>query len=146
MEEADQKLIGPKRRRLTRRAHHLLDISKKAIKIARGEYFPKLEALAAYDWSSQSDDFTLRDNISKSWTAGLRVSFPLFEGLRTRGDVSQRTAEHQQARLALSQTTDNIKLEVREAYDLLMQARKTLNFQGGTIAQAEEGLRIANLR
>ena len=127
-------------------AEYLVEIAKRAIRVARGEYFPKLEAVAAYDYSSQSDAFTLSDNISKSWTAGLQISFPLFEGFKTRGDVSERRAQHNQARLSLSQQEDNIKLEVRQAYDQLAQAKKTLDVQGGTIAQATEGLRIANLR
>ena len=37
-------------------------------------------------------------------------------------------------------------LEVEEAYDLIVQARKALEVVGETIAQAEEGLNIANLR
>lgn len=125
---------------------YLVEITSRAIRVARGEYFPKLEAVAAYDYSSQSDDFSLRDNISKSWSAGLQISFPLFEGFRTRGDVAERRAQYHQAQLSLSQQEDNIKLEVRQAYDQLTQAKKTLEVQGGTIAQAAEGLRIANLR
>jgi outer membrane protein TolC len=31
-------------------------------------------------------------------------------------------------------------------YDLLIQAKKMLDIQGNTVAQAEEGLKIANLR
>lgn len=127
-------------------AEYIVEISKRAIRVARGEYFPKLEAVAAYDWTSQSDAFTLKDNTSKSWTAGLQISFPLFEGFKTRGDVSERRAQHNQARLSLSQQEDNIRLEVRQAYDQLAQAKKTLDVQGATIAQATEGLRIANLR
>ena len=44
------------------------------------------------------------------------------------------------------QLKDDIKLEVEGAYDRLMQAKKSLDIQGANIAEAEEGLRIANVR
>ncbi len=127
-------------------ANYLVEISKKAIRISRGEYFPKLEAVAAYDWSAQSNAFTADENISKSWTAGLQISFPFFEGLRTKGNVSERVAQHDQAKLNLAQAQDDIRLEVQQTYDLLIQAKKMLDIQGNSIAQSEEGLKIANLR
>jgi outer membrane protein TolC len=127
-------------------ADYLVEIAQRAIRVAKGDYFPHLDAVAAYDWSSQSDEFTLDNNISKSWTAGLTISFPLFEGWRTKGNVSERTAQHHQARLNKSQAEDMIRLEVRQAFDQMLQAKKTLDVQGATIAQAEEGLKIANIR
>jgi outer membrane protein TolC len=48
--------------------------------------------------------------------------------------------------LALAQYRDDVMLEVEAAYDQIIQARKALDIQGETIAQGEEGLRIANLR
>ena len=41
---------------------------------------------------------------------------------------------------------DNVRLEVEQAYDQLVRAKKSLDIQKETIAQAEEGLKIANLR
>ena len=122
------------------------DMRRKAIKIAQSEYWPALDAVAGYGWQAQSDEFTLSKNISRSWTAGLTLSVPLFQGGRTRGAVTQATAEHNQALLAVEQTRDNIRLEVEQAYDRLLQAEQSLETQQNTIAMAEEGLRIANLR
>ena len=44
------------------------------------------------------------------------------------------------------QLKDDVRLEVEEAYDQILQAKKALDIQGETIAEAEAGLRIANLR
>ncbi|MCK4371871.1 MAG: TolC family protein, partial [candidate division Zixibacteria bacterium] len=41
---------------------------------------------------------------------------------------------------------DRIRLEVEQAYDELLQTTKTVEIHSETIAQAEEGLRIAELR
>jgi outer membrane protein TolC len=122
------------------------DMRRKAIKIAQSEYWPSLDAVAGYGWQAQSDEFTLSKNISRSWTAGLTLSVPIFQGGRTRGAVTQAMAEHNQALLAVEQTRDNIRLEVEQAYDRLLQAKRSLEIQQNTIAMAEEGLRIANLR
>lgn len=122
------------------------DMRRKAIKVAQSEYWPSLDAVAGYGWQAQSDEFTLSKNISRSWTAGLTLSVPIFQGGRTRGAVTQAMAEHNQALLAVEQTRDNIRLEVEQAYDRLLQAKQSLETQQNTIALAEEGLRIANLR
>jgi len=127
-------------------AERLRDISKKAIRVAKGGFLPDFNAFMYYGWRAESNDFTLSKNNSRSWTAGVTVSLPIFNGGRTFGDVSQRKAQYQQSKLAERQMQDDIRLEVEAAYDALFQAKKSLDIQGVTIAQAEEGLKIANLR
>lgn len=129
-----------------RQASYVRDMSRKAVSVARAEYWPSLDAVASYSWQSQSDRFTLDENISRSTTAGLRVSVPIFSGGSTRGAVTQAIAEHNQALLDLQQKRDDVRLEVEQAYDRLLQAKQSLDAQQSTIALAEEGLRIANLR
>ncbi len=124
----------------------LAKISLKAIRIAKGGYYPSLDVVSNYSWQSSSDEFTLRENIGQSWTAGITLSIPIFTGGYTRSEVKQRRSEYNQARLATHQLQDDIRLEVEQAYDQLVQAKKALDIQKETIAQAEEGLRIANLR
>jgi len=129
-----------------RQADYFSDITRKAVRVARADYYPSLSAIMDYSWSAQSDALTLSENQSQSWTAGLNLSIPIFRGGRTRGAVTQAVADHSQARLARAQTVDDIKLEVEEAYDRILQAKEALDIQGNTIAQAEKGMEIANLR
>ncbi len=127
-------------------ARLLNKISKKAVRVAKGGYFPSLDAFSSYSWQSVSDDFTLDGNTSKSWTAGITLTIPIFSGGYTHGEVVQRQSEYEQTRLALRQTEDDITLEVEQAYDQVLQAKEALEIQKETIEQAEEGLRIADLR
>ncbi|MEW5795422.1 MAG: TolC family protein [Candidatus Zixiibacteriota bacterium] len=129
-----------------REAEYTRDMRRKAIRIARADYWPSLSAVAGYDWQAQSDQYTLKENVSRAFTAGLRLNIPIFQGGRTRGAVTQAIAEHNQALLEVQQTRDDIRLEVEQAYDRLLQARQSLETHQNTIALAEEGLRIANLR
>jgi outer membrane protein TolC len=127
-------------------ADNLMQITGKAVRVAKGGYLPSVIAISSFGWQTQSDAFTLRENTSNSFTAGVNISVPIFNGGYTRGDIAMRKAENNQARLALKQTEDQIELEVERAYDQMLQAKKALDIQGATIAQAEEGLKIANLR
>ncbi|HWR82546.1 MAG TPA: TolC family protein [Candidatus Deferrimicrobium sp.] len=129
-----------------RQANLLLEIIQKAIKVAKAGHYPSLSAVSVYNWQSVSNKFTLSDNTSESWTAGLTLSIPIFTGGYTGGEVAQRRVEYRQAELAATQLKEDIKLEVEQAYDQLLQGKKALDVQRETIAQAEEGLRIANLR
>ena len=127
-------------------AEKLSRITSKAISVAKGDYWPELNAIARYGWNAASDDFTMRENNSKSWTAGLVLNFNIFDGGKRRADVTMRRAEKRQADLQLEQVTDNVTLEVEEAHDIVRQAKKSLDVQGATIASAEEGLKIARVR
>jgi len=129
-----------------KQAELLVEMRRKAVRVARGDYYPSLDAVASYDWQAQSDAFTLSENKSESWTAGLFVKIPIFNGGKTRGVVTQAKADHRVAAIMESQQRDDIHLEVEAAYDRILQTKQALDVQKNTIAQAEEGLKIANLR
>ena len=120
----------------------------KAVRIAKGNWlYPTIGVGVNYDLSASSDDFRLsRRNTSQSWSASLMFSIPLFDGGRTIGEVRKARVDYYQAMLTEQQTFDDVRLEVEQAYDNLMTAKKALEMQKETIAQAEEGMRISNLR
>ena len=127
-------------------AGHLRQMADKAIGVEKADYQPKLDGYARWSWSAQSDQFRLNQNTSSSATAGLSLNIPIWKGGRVGGAVAYRRAEYRQATFAEAQMKDDVTLEVEEARDRLVQAKKSLDVQKETIAQAEEGLRIANLR
>lgn len=124
----------------------MVDMTRLAVKVARADYYPSLAAVSNYSWQSQSDEFTLGKNEATSFTAGLTLSFPVFDGGATRGAVGKIKAEHRQSLINQQEMADQVRLEVEQAYDRLLQSRKMLEIHAETIAQAEEGLRIADLR
>jgi len=127
-------------------AELMVEMTKRAVRVARAGYFPSLAAVSQYDWQAQADEFALDQNTGTSFTAGLTLSFPIFDGGVTRSAVGRRKAEHRQSVFNEEALKDQIRIEVEKAYDELMQAKKTLEIQAETIAQADEGLRIAQLR
>lgn len=138
--------IALERRPEMRAARTLTEITDKAISVARADYWPSLDASYTYNWSAAADRWTLNENESKSSTLGLSLNWTIFEGGRRRGDVAYARADYQKTRIAEEQAVDDIRLEVEQAYDQLVRAKRSLDIQRETIAQAEEGLDIANLR
>ena len=129
-----------------RQAELMVQMRRRAITVAKAGYWPSLAAVSQYAWQSSSNDLRLNDNNTESFTAGLQLSFPIFDGGCTRGEVGKAKAELRQAELARSDLADQVRLEVEGAYDRLLEAKKSLDIQGDIIAEAEEGLRIAQLR
>lgn len=122
------------------------DMRRRAVSIMRSDYFPQIEAVSSYNWQAQSDQFSMSENNVRSWSAGITLSIPIFKGGETRGNVKNTKAEYHQAVIQERDLKSNIRLEVEQAYDKLIQAKKAIEVQTETIAQAEEGLKIADLR
>jgi outer membrane protein len=131
-----------------KQADYQKHVYDKAVRIAKGDWlYPTVGVGINYNFSGTSDDFRLnRQNTSQSWSASLVFTIPLFDGGRTIGEVRKAKVDYYQAMLAEQQTFDDVRLEVEQAYDNLITAKKALDMQKETIAQAEEGMRIANLR
>ncbi|MBU8934665.1 MAG: TolC family protein [candidate division Zixibacteria bacterium] len=127
-------------------AEYMVDMRRKAIRVAQGDYYPSAGVFLSYDWQAGSDELSLRKNNSNSWTAGLSFTIPIFQGGARGGEVGISKADHRQAMLVREQLRDDVRLQVEEAYDLLTQAKETMDIQGANIAEAEAGLRISNLR
>jgi len=80
------------------------------------------------------------------WTVGARATWPLFDGLATKGKVSQARAQREQADLDFADARRAIELEVRQAYSDYLQSVELLEAQKKTVEQAEESLRLAEAR
>lgn len=119
----------------------------KAIGITRADRLPQLVLQSSFDYISNTNELSPpSDSWSKSWSASLVLSIPIFEGRAVSGRVMQAKADYNQARYTARQVEENVLLAVRAAYASWQQAVESLRSQEKTIAQAEEGLRIANLR
>jgi outer membrane protein len=119
----------------------------KVVGITKADRMPQLVMQSSFDYINQTNTFSPpSDSWTKSWSASLVLSFPLFEGRAVSGRVMQARADYNQARFLERQIEENVLLAVRSAYASWQEAVASLQSQQRTIAQAEEGLRIANLR
>jgi outer membrane protein TolC len=119
----------------------------KAIGITKADRLPQLRLESSFEYVNQTNEFKPpSDSWTKGWSASLILSFPIFDGMEVSGRVKQAKADYNQARYSARQIEENVLLAVRSAYAAWEQAAASLRSQEKTIAQAEEGLRIANLR
>ena len=84
--------------------------------------------------------------MNRIWNVGVQINIPIFDGLATRASVRQAKSGLEQLQLAKRRTIDFVEFEVRTAYLNLTQAKSSIDVQKETVAQAEESMRIANLR
>ncbi len=86
------------------------------------------------------------DTAYENWIVGAQASWNIFDGMLTRGKVSEARARREQAMFDLADTRRAIELEVRQAYSDYLQAVELLEAQKKTVEEAEESLRLAVVR
>jgi len=79
-------------------------------------------------------------------SAGLQVSWPIFDGLRTKGNVDLAQANARVADLQLAQTRERVAVEVAQARSAARRVTALFQSQRANVAQAEEAFRLAQLR
>ncbi|OUO41037.1 transporter [Megamonas hypermegale] len=116
-----------------------LDIAKNDIDIAKAGYLPTVDFSLSTNWDKQplpsSNDYDYRATVSANWN--------LFDSNITRANIEAAQAEYDKAGYTLSETLDNIDLEVRQAYLNMREAEKRFNSTALAVKQAEEDYFIA---
>jgi outer membrane protein TolC len=124
-------------------------VGKKFISIAKAGNKPNLTVIGDYSYQSNADDpgdIFDSDEWKNIWNVTLALQIPLFDGLATRARVKQAESGLRQIQIGMEQLTDGIGLEVRAAFFGFQESQELLKAQEETVQQAEESLRIANLR
>jgi outer membrane protein TolC len=124
-------------------------VGKKFVSLAKAGNKPSLVFVGGYNWESYADglgDVFQSDEWTSTWNLTLALELPIFDGLATRARVKQARSGLRQIQIGMEQLTDGIGLEVRAAFLGLQESKELLKAQEETVQQAEESLRIANLR
>ena len=124
-------------------------IGEKAVSLTKAGNKPNLALAYNYSYTSNADTldkvFT-RDEWKNTWSVTMALSVPIFDGLATRARVKQAKGAVEQIKIGKEQLLNGIGLEIRAAYLSFVEAKDLLNVQEETVQQAQESLRIANLR
>ena len=116
--------------------------AKKQVDVAKTRSRPALSFFSNY----QLDHNERLIEMNRVWNVGFALNIPIFDGLATRAAVKQAESGLKQTQLGKQQLTAAIELEVRSAYLNLLEAKTLINVQKETVEQAQESVRIANLR
>ncbi|MCP4572488.1 MAG: TolC family protein [bacterium] len=125
---------------LTVRARH------KDVTTATASAWPSVDLFANYSRYQNDSPYRFGSQESESISWGYQINWNVFDRLQTwtgrsRAKASARIAEyeHDQAKL-------NIQVEVRQLYNLAVEARELARVSAETIIQSEEELRLAQER
>jgi len=111
------------------------------IKIAKTGLRPRLDLMGSYGKRALSSGDL--DIDATAWSAAVVLSFPVFDGFRTQGQVVQARSVYETARLDEAKLKDQVTLEVRQALDAVREAQLILEALKGTVAQAGRLLQMA---
>lgn len=118
-----------------------IGIAEELVTIARAGDKPRLDLAGNYGWKDLEGDNT--DLYGEKWDIGLKLSWPIFDGLRSSGKVQQARSEVEALRIDERQLLDSIGLEIREALDRVRVASELVRALEGTVTQAEKLVRLS---
>jgi HAE1 family hydrophobic/amphiphilic exporter-1 len=119
-----------------------IQVTEELIKIARAGDKPRLDFKAGYGWRDL-DVGQDQHADGQAWSVGLYVTYPIFDGLRTRGQVSQAKSNLATLKIEEAKLLDSIRLEVRDAVNAVQEAGEIIKALSGTVARAERLLTMA---
>ncbi|MCU0792780.1 MAG: TolC family protein [Opitutaceae bacterium] len=128
-----------------RRLEQIEKARESGVTVARSDFLPELYLTGGYEGRKSRFSNSVSDSLD-GWVAGVEASWAIFDGARTRGRVSQARAQLAQARLSLGEQTLAVEVEVRRALSSLQEAAELAQAAGKVVEQAEEALRLADVR
>lgn len=123
-------------------ARNRVEAAREGGRIARGSWIPRLNAF--FDGHLDSD--VLGERAGESWTAGAILSWDLFAGGKTIGEVREARARVKQAEEAMRFAEAAAEREIVQTYRALTSAARRVEIGSAAAEQAEERLRIADLQ
>ena len=118
-----------------------IDFSKELIKVAQAGNKPRIDLNASAGYRELTLGTTPYEG--KTWALGLTVTFPFFDGLRTKGRVDQAKSDVSSLKIDEAKTLDSIALQVRDSLNKVKESAGIIQGLSGTVSQAERLLRMA---
>jgi outer membrane protein TolC len=106
-----------------------IEAERAALGLAYKEYYPDFEVMAAYDAFWQRPEQDLRPML------GVRMNLPVYKE-RRRGAVGEAQARLAQRSAELASRTDQVNLQVQEAYEQVLESEKGVRLFNETILPA----------
>jgi HAE1 family hydrophobic/amphiphilic exporter-1 len=116
-------------------------MAEELVRIARAGNKPRLDLGADAGW--RAIDMDGRTGDGSTWSAGLQLTWPVFDGGRTRGAVARTESETRSLGLDEARFLDGLALETRTSVDAVREAAAIVEALGGTVIEAERLLALA---
>lgn len=131
-------------------ADYQVAIAEAGVQQAKAGYMPKVSAQASKSWAGDSpfgsEETDKRYAQNNNWTAGVVLSWDIWDNNVTQSKVNQSKAAVAKAEAAAENTRQSGDLEVRTAYLNLKAAEKSINTTQVAVDKAQEDYKIAQVR
>ena len=119
----------------------LVQASKAEIRKARSGYFPSVSANAGYD-----EYDTDLESISDQWRFGVDLTWELFSGFQTEGEIVSAKGKFQELKAALRDLELAVRQEVTDSYLRANENREGVDIAHETLILAKENFYMASER
>lgn len=119
-----------------------ISAQEERIKSVRGEYFPSIDLFASH-YLIDSKFFPDRESV---FSAGIRITFPLFTGFSTPSKLQKERATLQRRNLEKRNLELQIQDEVFTGYNVFLTSKESLISARALLTKMEEDLRLIQKR
>jgi outer membrane protein TolC len=124
-----------------------VESAKANITISRSEYYPQLSFNADYNWFDVKFPDSKQDlDEFDSYSFSINMRMNLFNGFRTKSNVSTAKANLISAEAQLEQTKRQVILDVKKALLNIQQSRENIEVTNENLVSSEEDYRLARER
>jgi len=123
------------------------DIAEANYKLAKSDHYPNLSAYGNYGYNGSTIE-GLPDENHYYWgsNVGLQFSMPIFHGYSVSSQVKQKEMYYESAKASYENLKKNIRIQVKEAWLSLEEAKKRIESTRGVVERAQENLNSKMLR
>lgn len=120
---------------------HRLAAAQELVAVANAGDKPRLDLRGGYGWKELEVNGDQSDG--PAWNLGLHLSFPIFDGLRTRGKVAQAESDVRNRQIDEARLLDSIALDCRDGVNAVKEAEEIVRALTETVGQAARLLEMA---
>jgi len=115
------------------------------VTVARSGRRPQVALVGGYQFAKGFNSNGW-DNRREGWTAGLQGQWNIFDGRSVAGQVAQAESLTRQTKLLIEESILAVDVEVRRSHSSLIEAWELVDASGKVVEQADEALRLAQVR
>lgn len=124
-----------------------IELSKNQIDLAKSAFYPTLDAVGAYNYQAQEDNFNLADYqwVNTSFV-GLQLQFNIFNGFINKNKLQQAKITKDIAQEQKNHTTEALKMQLEELLSQLDFTKQKIEVQQENMNLTEDALTLAKKR
>ena len=131
---------------LTARAGVKSDTTAAGLALSDSDGLYSLSAFAEQHLQDEVDAWNTSDTTldaqEPGWSADVRLTIPIFDGLARRGEYLKQRARLAQAIYSLRESIASVEVDIRKAFHTVLERRKDLEILAETVRISKERLRV----